>query len=503
MGAVALPERTERCLPLIQPRIGPRFESDRDLRYFEIFRDVTAATLGGAFDSYIWGGIVPQACEQEPFILDAMIAIGALTRTVHEVQRYRRMGIAPKKGENCLGKSPDHEYAIELYGKALRGMRKVPLREDKDIRMALIACLLVVCFEGFHGSPVAAMTHAANGVNLLHCWLEKYGGEDLSLLKSPAPHIIEDELIYAFNRLDLQVLTYFDTRPVEYHKSLLRDTEPLKRMPPLFLSLRQARAYWDYIMRRSCHFLASAMYAGKADELEKLRGQGLCDNDIELPGGVNTFSSPKETPHWLKEESDKYVDEVMRWLRAYEPLFKSFQTPDQKKSLGFLGSTVLKMHAISARIMLAGAFFTTEIGYDELLLEFRELYSLAESIYEPLITSVKDKVSYHFDPSVLPALFLLVSRCRDRMLRRATIRLLTSSFHREGTWDSLAIARVGGWIMGIEESGVETEHIPDHRRARMTKFNVDLLARKAQMRCYQRVNPEDTEVVWQGTMLTW
>jgi hypothetical protein len=62
---------------------------------------------------------------------------------------------------------------------------------------------------------------------------------------------------------------------------------------------------------------------------------------------------------------------------------------------------------------------------------------------------------------------------------------------------------VGGWIMGIEESGVETEHIPDHRRARMTKFNVDLLARKAQMRCYQRVNPEDTEVVWQGTMLTW
>jgi len=117
-------------------------------------------------------------------------------------------------------------------------MRKASLREDKDIRMALIACLLVVCFEGFHGSPVAAMTHAAHGVNLLHCWLEKYGGGDLSLLKSPVPHIIEDELIYAFNRLDLQVLTFFDTRPAEYHKSLLQDTEPLKRMPTLFLSLR-------------------------------------------------------------------------------------------------------------------------------------------------------------------------------------------------------------------------------------------------------------------------
>jgi hypothetical protein len=161
--------------------------------------------------------------------------------------RYRRMGIAPKTGEGCLGKSPNHEYAIQLYSKALRGMRKVVLYENKDIRMVLIACLLVVCFEGLHGSPVAAMTHAAHGVKLLHRWLETYGGSELSLLKPPAPDIIEDELIYVFNRLDLQVLTFFDTRPVEYHKALLRDTEPLKRMPTLFLSLRQARAYWDYI----------------------------------------------------------------------------------------------------------------------------------------------------------------------------------------------------------------------------------------------------------------
>jgi hypothetical protein len=330
---IARPERPEISFPLIQPRLGPCFESEKDLRYFQIFRDQTAATLGGAFDSYIWGGIIPQACEQEPFILNAMIAIGALTHTMHEVQRYRRMGIAPKKGEGCLGKSPDHEYAIQLYGRALKGMRKASLCEDKDIRMALIACLLVVCFEGFHGSPVTAMTHAAQGVNLLHCWVKKYDGSYLSLLKSPSPHIIEDELIYALNRLDLQVLAFFDTRPVEYHKSFLQDTEPLRQMPTIFLSLRQARAYWDYIMRRCCHFLASAMYEGRADELEKLREQGLCDDGVELPGGVNTFSSPKETPHWLEEERDGYTKEVLHWKHAYEPLFKSFQTPEQKKSI--------------------------------------------------------------------------------------------------------------------------------------------------------------------------
>jgi hypothetical protein len=133
--------------------------------------------------------------------------------------------------------------------------------------------------------------------------------------------------------------------------------------------------------------------------------------------------------------------------------------------LGYLGSAILKIHSITTRIMIAGAFFESEIRYDEMITESKEIYELAESVYEPLITSIKDKVSYHFDPSVLPSLFLLLSRCRERMLRRETIRLLCSSFHREGTWDSLAIARVGNWIMSIEEKGVETEHIPDHRRA--------------------------------------
>ena len=33
-------------------------------------------------------------------------------------------------------------------------------------------------------------------------------------------------------------------------------------------------------MRRNCHFLASVMYAGKAVELEKLRGQELCNDAV-------------------------------------------------------------------------------------------------------------------------------------------------------------------------------------------------------------------------------
>jgi hypothetical protein len=85
------------------------------------------------------------------------------------------------------------------------------------------------------------------------------------------------------------------------------------------------------------------------------------------------------------------MDEVLRWHAAYEPLFKSFQTPSRKSSLGFLGSTTLKIHAIVTKIMLTGSFFDSEIGYDALLPDFQLINSLVESIYDPLSRPSKTK----------------------------------------------------------------------------------------------------------------
>jgi hypothetical protein len=493
-----------RQLQILQPRIGPQFEDSQQHRYFEVFCTDTCATLGQPFDNYVWSGLVLQACEQQPFVRDAILAIGALTKTLGDVQRLRMLGIAPKEGQLCLTMSPDHKQALELYGKAIKGMQKATSSGGRGTRTALIACLLVVCFEGLYASHVQAMVHAQNGVKLLHEWLREKSSPNHSLLSSPAPHVIEDELIHAFHRLDLQVLTYHDTRPAELHQSFkIHADMALKGMPSIFLSLPQARLYLDLTMRRSLHFLATALFAGKADELEQIGANIKSEGGGDLPGGLNSFSSPKDVPIWLLTERDKYLEEVLRWASAFDPLLKSFAVPDEKRPLSMIGARIMKMLSITAKIMLMGAFFNSELGYDSLLPEFTENTILAESVYGPLISARKGIVSFNFDPNVLPPMYQLLVKCRDRMLRRRVIRLLTSYFHREGPWDSHAIARTGTWIMKVEEDGIETEHIPDHRRARMTKFHVDSMNRKIQVRCYQRINPEDRDVIWKEAVLLW
>jgi hypothetical protein len=450
---------------------------------------------------------MPQACEREPFVRDALVAVGALTKTLHDVQRIRQMGIAPAEGELCLGMSADHEQALKRYARAIKGMQKASLNGGKGIRTALIACLLVVCFEGLYASHVQALTHAQSGIKLLQHWIKENSSTNTSSLRSPAPDIVEDELIFAFNRLDLQVLTYFDTRPVALHQSFKNDASTaLKSMPTVFLSLRQARSFFDLIMRRLYHFLATVSYAGKADEMEAIGCSIKSEGAADLPGGINSFSHSKTVPHRLVPERDLYAAELSRWTTAFAPLFQTFESPSQTcspRKQGSLGAKILKLHATKAKIMLAGAFFTHEISYDSFLPDFQHIYHLAASVYPSLIAAHADQVSYHFDPSVLPALFLLVTRCRDRVLRRKVIRLLTTSFHREGPWDSLAIARMGEWIMGVEEEAVRTEVVPDWRRARMTRFHVDAQRRQIQCRCYQRVEERDEDVMWRDVVLTW
>lgn len=69
------------------------------------------------------------------------------------------------------------------------------------------------------------------------------------------------------------------------------------------------------------------------------------------------------------------------------------------------------------------------------------------------------KPSFSADLGIVPPLFVVATKCRDPTVRRQAIQLLMSSSRREGMWDSELIARIGMWIMAIEEedTGVNNE----------------------------------------------
>ena len=99
------------------------------------------------------------------------------------------------------------------------------MREDismnkEDLRTTLIATILIVCFEAYHGNYEAALGQFRSGQQVLderkatHTYLLEDG------ISSPAPHIVEDEVIRTFAQLEIQVITHTDDMPLDVHIQL-------------------------------------------------------------------------------------------------------------------------------------------------------------------------------------------------------------------------------------------------------------------------------------------
>lgn len=441
-----------------QPYTGPVFDTADEYQGFKVFLKLTSSALSGAFECPTWAYLLPQQASIEPFIRYGIAALGSLTACFMEVMALRMKGLGSVEEGNCLGTTDSYSRTLELYAKSLRYMRIALAKPGHTFRDTMLGCLLVVCFESFHGYNHASMMHAQNGLEIFFAWLGKQYpiSSATSPFHSPNRADLEDDLFHALLRLDVQVLSFFDTRPSYLHGAISsHGDEALRSMPSVFLSISQARVYWDLVSRRTSHFLASAFSAAGASSKAF-----MFDDPVEtypeflgLPSGIKLFAQSPVIPTGQKAERERFASEIEAWERAFAPLFKQLLGCSHQQAHG---ATVLIMHAKMTSILLSGAFFKSEMDYDTLTPTFQSIVALATSIWSSHTISVSIGVSFNFDLGILPPLFLVGTRCRDRVVRREAISLLLSDFHRESSWDSFGTALIARWVLGMEEDGVSS-----------------------------------------------
>ncbi|RDW68674.1 hypothetical protein BP5796_09331 [Coleophoma crateriformis] len=263
-------------------------------------------------------------------------------------------------------------------------MRQTLSDGEEYLRKTLIGCLLVFCFEGFQGNQTVAISHAQSGYALLRNWIQKRINSHVQQrglwpISSPAPDAVEDDLVHAFHRLDLQIMSVVDIQPVEVHQvGKLHGQHNIDSMPRKFASLTEAQKYWELILRRSAHFIYSAKTISKG-----LHGQpSSLDTDLAETFSINLGSVihrsyPSDpVPQLLRTEHSKYLRELRCWRTAVAPLLLS---PDEQTVVGAMGlqafssATQLVMHALLA---------TEECSFDRYLPEYREIVSLARRLFK-------------------------------------------------------------------------------------------------------------------------
>ncbi len=304
-------------------------------------------------EASLFRDMIPQISEEEPFIRHALIAIGAVCKFSNQtgVETFQPID------ENNIG-TLDFTFALKEYGKALAGMRQAIANNLSDMRKAFIACLLVFCFETLAWKPTAALPNAMSGLMLLY-------QSCLSRLKSGVifnypEHVqtIEGPLMVALGNIDLHVLFYKDTRPLQIHQNIFEGADKaIQIMPREFTELPTARHCWCLLMRRNFHFLRIVLTEGRPEELAGPWPYSSCKGPWEdaenFAPGEAIYVTPSKPPMEMYPACHRYREQTSVFIKACEQLFTEIRETGTEEEKVVI--SMIRAHELMTQVMLAGA----------------------------------------------------------------------------------------------------------------------------------------------------
>lgn len=461
------PSVLQSSLILYRPTTFP-FEQQEGL-YFQLFQSHTASELSGYFDSVFWSRTVLQECHAEAAIRHAVVALGALYKTLEQSTESPPSSPAAHLDEPVHRAIRHWEVAVKSYSNACNSLVAVAGQDTNSNRTRLMASILLACFDSFIGDHKQAIVQIQNGLGLL----EQLRAERRRSFVSRPEEPVEDELIQMFTRLAIQAKSYDMAFhfPKPYIIQLIQPSSdpsspsteggsPVSLhqdpIPEKFTSLIDARLAWDTLCEKMFRFTENLFsYASQNG-----------------PMGV--------LPSALRQHGMGFKDLIQAWSDAFDHILTGRTAPgvsSQEKA----GIAVLKMFQIMGQVLFLMTFSDSEGQFDVFQPQFQFIVNLGLEVVgdEERRASEKKcpdprtcrhhrnsetdifggheykashiKPSFSADLGIVPPLYVVATKCRNAIIRRQAIQLLRSSSRREGMWDSELSARIGKWITDIEE----------------------------------------------------
>ncbi|CAK7213057.1 hypothetical protein SBRCBS47491_001673 [Sporothrix bragantina] len=302
------------------------------------------------------------------------------------------------------------------------------------------------------------------------------------LTRSPAPYVLEDEVMQVFRRLDFQawslgVFRLRRTRPADIKFQALDALNPAT-IPACFDSLDDARRWWDFVQHWILQFprymvAALQRYMDEnPDAAARATAAGRMLDICDVPGA--------------REIQREYLNCLERWNAAFHPLYDATRrhkldgTSSSSAEAAFLKAASLKIQYLLAWIGVSSLVYSDYEAMYQLTPQFRELNRLAALILpkQPRYTwspfgggatmlgggpaggsvgsgGVRGDL-FTMDNGPTMALFVVSCKCRVEAVRDESIRLLAAYPRRDGFWDSKILWAIADWNRVIEAEN-ETE----------------------------------------------
>jgi hypothetical protein len=187
-----------------------------------------------------------QACHRNQAIRHGIVAIAALDLTSNITHNQ-----IPNSGVDAVDPNHHYHFALQQYKLALQHMQNAVSNGEQNLVSTLITCIVIICFETFHGNHDSAFSQITIGLRIIEQATKKESicqsyedGISSSMLSC-----IDADLVRTFVRLDLQVMSFVDGRAANsYVFGKGSGLVDLTSMPAQFRTLKEARHYLNLTM---------------------------------------------------------------------------------------------------------------------------------------------------------------------------------------------------------------------------------------------------------------
>lgn len=483
-----------------------------------------------------------QESHSEASIRHAVVALGALYKTLEKVAETPPG--SPESNYRGDDATKHYRFALQQYGKAVRELlESLQNNEIRSQRSILMSIVLFTCFLSFIGDHRGAIFQIQSGLGLL----EERRQESKQPLVLRKDEVVEDELVQMFTRLAVQAKSYDMAFHFPEPYVIQLTPKPNAASPPSPSSPSDATS--------SASIDAHIPETFNTTLEARLALDSLCERIMRYQEVMSGFySGPnKIIPESVRSTGAGFEDQLRQWGLAFDPILQDRRGRENTERAGI---DVLKMLQLMTLVLFLMGFSTSEMHFDNFVGHFHEIVELAGELvadeerslavarcgaekncrhkrqmvgthshmsgtesafamgYEEENSYAHIKASFALDLGIVPPLFVVATKCRDRKLRREAIKLLLSSPRREGMWDSILCGKVAEWIMEVEERGMRrfeswdpvgaNEVVKSERRVMVKEISFDLQRREATLRCGTRGAREgDPDPRARETFVSW
>lgn len=304
-------------------------------------------------------------------------------------------------------------FAIQQYNKSIQ-LLSGNADHPRSIEFVLASCIVFITFENLYGRNAEAFKHLQSGLAILMSWQSRTHSELL---------VKEEYLAPIFTR--------------GYGHTALSDTSRT------FHDLQSARKRLQILLDSIYSAVSSAIISGDQQSF-----------DSETHCAYNVLAE------WYKTFAKVHIPLDLEGKRA---------------------RILLRLQYETALILLAAITFKNECDADKYNKTFEAIVDQCEQLRALESTLVgndethPETFKYGFDLNILPALNLTALKCRDPVVRRRAIVLMSTNERCEGSWSGTTWARIGQKTMEVEEAGLSEvttcTDIPQSRRVKLISIS--------------------------------